>query len=85
MGNFTLVWSPFHAHELRGYQFFGPFVCYVLNLVFVSLSHCSGLQSIYGLRSVSRRAGANLLQFGPPNLDLPLAMGLRCLQMDLDL
>ena len=32
-------------------------------------------------RSVSKRAGANLSQFGPPNLDLPLAMGLQCLQM----
>jgi len=35
-------------------------------------------------RSVSKRAGANLSQFGPPNLDLPLAMGLQCLQMYLD-
>jgi hypothetical protein len=56
-----------------------------LNLICVSLflflfrfmKHCLS-------RSVSKRAGAKLLQFGPANLDPPLAMGLRCLQMYLD-
>jgi hypothetical protein len=39
MGKFYVrfVAPPFDAHESRGYQFFGLFVCYVLNLLFVSL------------------------------------------------